>query len=118
MADIFEEFREICLGIYQLDPAYYVSAPQLTWDAMLKHTHAKIELISDTAMFSMIDSGIRGGVAIISTRYAQANEPSMGAQYVASKPTVSLRGVDANNLYGGAMSEQLPDRKFEWVDRA
>ena len=69
-------------------------------------------------MFSMIDSGIRGGVAMISTRYAQANEPSMGAQYDASKPTISLRGFDANNLYGAAMSEPLPDGKFEWVDRA
>ncbi len=105
------------MGIYHLDPAYYLSAPQLTWDAMLKYTHAKIELISDTAMFAMIDSGIRGGGSMISTRYGKAKEPAMGADYDASKPTVALRGVDANNLYGAAMSEPMPDGKFEWLDR-
>ena len=50
LADVFEEFREVSKRIYDLDPSYYISAPQLSWDAMLKITRDKIELISDSAI--------------------------------------------------------------------
>ena len=86
LADVFEEFREVSKRIYDLDPAYYISAPQLSWYAILKITGAKIELIHDSAMFTMIDSGIRGGVSVITTRYAKANTPSMGAAFDPSLP--------------------------------
>ena len=112
---MFEEFREVSKRIYDLDPAYYISSPQLSWDAMLKITGAKIELISDSAMFSMIDSGIRGGVSMITTRYAKANTPAMGAEYDPSLPTIEIKGLDANNLYGDAMSKYLPEKGYEWV---
>ncbi len=58
LADIFEAFRNVCMKNYQLDPAHYVSAPQLSWDAMLKHTGIELELISDPEMFKMLDNGI------------------------------------------------------------
>ena len=61
LADVFESFRTMCISTYGLDPAYYVSAPQLSWDAMLKITGVDLELISEPAMFRMVDSGIRGG---------------------------------------------------------
>ena len=115
LADVFEEFREVSKRIYDLDPAYYISAPQLSWDAMLKITGAKIELIHDSAMFTMIDSGIRGGVSMITTRYAKANTPSMGAAFDPTLPRGEIKGLDANNLYGHAMSTYLPEKGYEWV---
>ena len=115
LSDIFEQFRKICLEKYKLDPAYYLSAPQLSFDAALKKTNAKIELISDPAMFSMIDDGIRGGVAMISKRYARANNPLVEG-YDSTKPRSWIKGFDANNLYGLAMSQYLPLSDFEWVD--
>jgi len=70
LADIFENFREIMLKNFQIDPAHYVSAPHFAWNAMLKLTKANIELISDTAMYEMLSSSIRGGLCQINTRYA------------------------------------------------
>ena len=84
---------------------------------MLHLTNVKLDLISDTAMYEMIDSGIRGGVAMISTRFARANKPG-SADYDPNLPESSIIGLDANNLYGCAMSQHLPDGQFSWVDVA
>ena len=73
LACIFEAFRKICITHYDLDPAHYVSAPNLTWDAMLKITEAKLDLISDPEMFKMLDNGIRGGICVITKRLSRAN---------------------------------------------
>ena len=73
LAVIFERFRSKCLETYKLDPAFYLSAAQLSFDAALKKTNAHLDLISDPAMFTIIDSGIRGGISMISNRYAHAN---------------------------------------------
>ena len=102
---------------YKLDPAYYISSPQLSFDSALLLTGATPELISDTAMYQMIDDGIRGGVAMISTRYARANNPQVEG-YDPSKPISWIKGLDANNLYGWSMAQPLPYGKFEWVDQA
>ena len=115
LSDIFEQFRKIGLDKYKLDPAYYISAPQLSLDAALKKTNAKLELISDPAMFAMIDDGMRGGVAMISKRYARANNPLVEG-YDPTKPRTWIKGFDANNLYGWAISQYLPLSDFEWVD--
>ncbi len=115
LADVFEAFRSMALETYGLDPAYYVSTPQLSWDAMLKKTGVSIELISDPAMFKMIDSGIRGGVCMIPTRFSHANNELLGDQYDVNKPKSWIKGLDANNLYGWAMSQSLPLCDFTWV---
>ena len=115
LTDIFEAFRTMCLTTYGLDPACYVSAPQLSWDAMLKITCVSLELVSDPAIFQMIDSGIRGGVSMITTRYAHANNKAMGTDYDISKPTSWIKGLDANNLYGLAMSQKLPIGEYSWI---
>ena len=57
-------------GRFELDPAHYVSAPQMAWDAMLKKTDVVLDLIPDPAMSLMIESGMRGGVCMISKRHA------------------------------------------------
>ena len=69
LADVFENFRDLCLKIYGLDPVYYFTAPQLAWDACLKMTSVKLELLSDEDMLLMFEEGIRGGISIISNRY-------------------------------------------------
>ena len=91
-----------------------MSAAQLSFDAALKKTNVHLDLISDPAMFTMIDSGIRGGISMISNRYAHANNPLV-AGYDESKPKSWIKGLDENNLYGWAMSQALPISDFEWV---
>ncbi|KAF0138063.1 MAG: hypothetical protein FD143_3726, partial [Ignavibacteria bacterium] len=100
---------------YRLDAAHYLSSPQLSWDAMLLFTHCEMELISDSKMFNMIDSGIRGGVSMISHRYAKANNPDMGALYNSAEELSYIIYLDANNLYGWAMSQPMPIRNFKWL---
>ncbi len=85
---------------------------------MVKKTGISLQLISDPAMFSMIDSGIRGGVAMISNRYAHANNEQMGDLYDPNQPRSFIKGLDANNLYGWAMSQSLPYGEFQWVPEA
>ena len=62
LADVFENFRYICLEIYELDPAKFFSAPELAWQATLKKTKVKLVLLSDIDILSMVRKGIRGGV--------------------------------------------------------
>ena len=114
LADIFEEFRSVCMSTYGLDPAHYVSAPQLSWDAMLKLTDCSLELISDPEMFRFIDHGIRGGVSNIAHRHAEANNPYMSS-FDPSLPTSFIIDLDANNLYGWAMSQSMPTEGFKWL---
>ncbi|KAF0147428.1 MAG: hypothetical protein FD143_3066 [Ignavibacteria bacterium] len=115
LADVFQEFRSVCSANYHLDPTHYVSAPHLSWDAMLKLTDCKLELLYDPAMFQLIDSGLRGGVCMISQRYSRANHPGLGEFYDPNKPLVTLKMFDANNLYGYAMHEPLPMSNYKWL---
>ena len=65
LADVFENFRKTCLEYYKLDPAHYFTAPGLSWDAMLKMTNVKLDLISDVDMHQFVEKGMRGGVSYI-----------------------------------------------------
>jgi len=99
LADVFEEFRNAAHLNYWLDPAHYITSPGLSFDAMLRTTKVQLELISDAKMFEMIDSGIRGGVAMISTRLARANNKAMGDDlFNPNEPESYIKGYDANNL--------------------
>ena len=71
LADIFENFRSICMNHYGLDSACYFSAPGLAWDATLKITKIQLELLSDPDMLLLIESGIREGIVTISHRHAK-----------------------------------------------
>ena len=75
LADVFENFRDVCIENYGLDPAWYYTAPGLAWDAALKLTKVKLELLTDYDMLLMFEKGVRGGVAQISNRYAKAKQP-------------------------------------------
>ena len=111
---VFENFRDLCLKIYKLDPVYYFTAPGLAWDACLKMTDIQLELLSDVNMLLMFEKGIRGGISIISNRYGEANNKYM-KDYDKNKDSKYLMYLDANNLYGGAMSKKLPTHGFKWL---
>ena len=62
LADIFENFRNMCLEIYELDPAKFISVPGLVWQAALKETKVKLNLLNDIDMLLMVEKCIRGGI--------------------------------------------------------
>ena len=114
LADVFENFRDVCLKNYGLDPVYYFTAPGLAWDACLKITGVSLELLTDSDMLLMIEKGIRGGISIISNRYGEANNKYM-KDYDKTKLSKFLMYLDANNLYGWAMTQKLPVHSFKWM---
>ena len=77
LPDVFENFRNTCLKIYELDPAKFLSAPGLAWQAALKKTKVKLDLLTDIDMLLMVEKGIRGGICHSIYRYAKANNKYM-----------------------------------------
>ena len=77
LADVFENFRKTCLQYYKFDPYHYFTSPGLSWDAMLKMTNIKLELMTNVDMFQFIEKGMRGGVSYIANRYGKANNKYM-----------------------------------------
>ena len=77
LADVFENFRNKCLEVYELDPAHFLSLPGLTWQACLKKTNIELELLTDYDMLLMVEEGIRGGICHSKHRYAKANNKYM-----------------------------------------
>ena len=114
LADVFENFRKTCLHHYKLDPAHYYTSPGLAWDACLKTTGQHLQLLSDYDMLMMFELGIRGGITHISKRYAEANNKYM-KDYDPDKESTFIQYLDANNLYGWAMSQNLPTHGFNWM---
>ena len=62
LADIFEKFWNMCLEVYELDPAHFLSAPELVWQAALKKTTVNLDLLSDINMSLLVEKGVRGGI--------------------------------------------------------
>ncbi|KAK3745699.1 hypothetical protein QZH41_007910 [Actinostola sp. cb2023] len=116
LMDTFEAIRDVCMENYKLDPCWYNTAPGLSWDAMLKMTEIKLELLNDVDMLLMVEKGIRGGVSMITKRYAKANNKYM-KDYRKDEKSIFIKYLDANNLYGWAMSEPLPTDGFKWMSK-
>ena len=114
LTDIFENFRKTCMQYYKLDPCHYFTSPGLSWDAMLKMTNIKLELMTDIDMFQFIEKGVRGGVSYIANRYGNANNKYM-KEYDEKAPSKYIMYLDANNLYGWAMNQYLPTGNFKWM---
>ena len=116
LADVFENFRKTCLQYYKLDPCHYFTSPGLSWDAMLKMTNIKLELMTDIDTFQFIEKGMRGGTSYIANRYGEANNKYMKT-YNEKAPSKYIMYLDANNLYGWAMSQYLPTGNFKWLSQ-
>ena len=114
LADIFENFRELALKFYKIDPAHHYTAPGLAWQAALRMSEVKLELFTDLDMHLFIERGIRGGVAMISHRHSRANNNDVPG-YDNSEPNKYILYLDANNLYGWSMCQPLPTHDFEWI---
>ena len=116
LANVFESFGRVCLENYGLDPIHFYTAPGLAWKACLKKTGIRLELLLDPDMLLMFERGIRGGITQSVHRWAAANSPYMGSEYDKSKSTKYLQCLNANNLYGWAMSQPLPTGEFRWIE--
>ena len=99
LADVFENFRDMCLKQYELDPAHFLSLPGLAWQACLKKTNIELELSTDYDMLLIIEKGIRGGICHSIQRYAKANNKYMKS-YNNNEESSYIQYLDANNLYG------------------
>ena len=115
LSDIFENFRKVCTEIYQLDPTYFLSAPELAWQPCLKKTNIKLELLTDYDMFLMFEEGIRSGISQARHKYPRACNKYMRNDDK-NTPSSYLMYLDANNLYGWVMSKKLPVGEFEWAN--
>lgn len=115
LSDVFENFRNTSKQHYHLDPAFYVTAPSLSFDAMLLKTGVQLELIHELAIVRMIQAGIRGGICMCSRRYAKSNNKYISS-YNPQQENVFITYVDCNNLYGYAMCQTLPLSHFRFLD--
>jgi len=97
LADVFENFRTVCMNNYDLDPCHYYTAPGLAWDASLKMTGVKLELLTDYDMHLFVEKGLRGGNSMIAHRYAKANNKYM-SNYNPDVESSYIMYLDANNL--------------------
>ena len=112
---MLENFRNMCTKVYELDPAHFVSLPGLAWQACLKKTNIELELLTDYDMLLMVEKGIRGGICHSIHRYAKVNNKYM-QNYNNNEESSYIQYLDANNLYGWAMSKTLPVNGFKWLD--
>ena len=131
LVDLFEAFRNTCLKNYKLDPAHFFTEPGLAWEALLKTAtkycqHEKkrkdcefcsdefrLELLTDIDMLLMVEKGIRGGITQAVKRYAKANNKYMKDLYNPNEKSTYLQYLDANNVYGWVMVQNLPTHGFK-----
>ena len=114
LTDVFENFRNVCLKAYNLDPCHFYTSPGLAWQACLKMTDVELELLTDPDMYLFIEEGLRGGISMISNRFSKANNPYV-PDYNPKQETSYVMYLDANNLYGWGMSQPLPTGEFDWL---
>ena len=120
-SNVFEAFRNICLEHYKLDPVqhykldpvHFYTSPGLAWQAYLKKTGVKLELLTDPNMLLLFERGIRGGITQVVHRYAKTNNKYIGEKHNPKGDSVFLQYLDANTLYGWAMSQLLPTGGFK-----
>ena len=108
LSNVFEAFRNTCLQHYKLDPAHFYTSPGLAWQTSLKKMGVRLVLLTDPDMLLMFERGIRGGITQ-AVKY-------MGKKFHSKEKNSFLQYLDANNLYGWAMSQPLPTGGFKWAN--
>ena len=115
LADVFEAFRALILKEDGLDPVHYYTLPGLTWDSAFKFGKVKVDLLKEVQDYIFIERGIRGGMTFVNTHYIEANTPLIPDTYDLTQPRQELLYIDANNLYGNALSFSLPQDQFKML---
>ena len=108
LAECFTTFRKIIMSDYNLDPAHFISLPQLAFDAMLKMTQVQIELLTDINQYMLVAQNIRGGVSFVNERKALG-------ETCAESAGNHLLYLDVNNLYGKAQCYPMPVSDYRWM---
>ena len=116
LADVFENFRNKCIEIHELDPAHFFSAPGLAWQACLKKIGVELELLTDINMLLMVEKRIRAGICHAIHRYAKAFDKYM-KNYDKNIISLYLEYLEANNLYGHGMSQKVSGNNFKWIEK-
>ena len=104
----------MCIKVYELDSAHFLSAPGLAWQACLKITGVELELLTNVDMLLKVEKGIRGGICHAIHRFAKANNKYMKS-YDKDEESSYIQDLDTNNLYGWFMSQKLSVNGFKWV---
>ena len=113
---MYFKILETCIKVYELDPAHFLSASGLSWQACLElELEVGLELLTDPDMLLIIEKGIRGVICHAILRYPKANNKCM-KDYNKDEEESFLEYLDAKNVYGGAISEPLPVDGFDWVE--
>ncbi|KAK3107584.1 hypothetical protein FSP39_017789 [Pinctada imbricata] len=115
LADVFEHFRDSILEYFHLDPCYFYTAPGLSWSAALRMTKCSLTLLTDPDMYLFFEQ-LRGGVSMISNKFAHANNPHV-QDYDNSLPHTWIQYLDCNSLYAHTMTFPLPTGGFRWLSR-
>ena len=115
LCDVFENFRNLCLTYYNIDPCHYMSLPAFAWDAMLKMTGINLEYINDIEQYTFVEENLRGGVTTINHRLFTANNKYLD-NYDPQEPSSFIIYIDANNLYGAGMMSKVPYGGFRWLE--
>ena len=113
LADVFENFRNMCLEIHELDPSKFLSARGLEWQAAIKKTIVKLDLLTDINMLLMVGKGIRGGISHSIYQYAKANKYMNN--YKNNKESSYIQYWYVSNLFRQAMLQKRPVNNFEWI---
>ena len=104
----------MCLKDFHLDPVKFLLAPELAWQAALKKTEVKLELLTYIDMLLMVGKGIREQICHAIHQYAKANNKYM-KDYDKNKESPYLKYWDVNSLYGLAISQKVPVNNLEWI---
>ncbi len=119
LADVFEQFRDVTMDNFGLDPCHYYTAPGMSWEAMFKMTNAKVELITDQDMLMFFETpnSKRGGISMVANQYAKANNKYMGSDYDPSQKSSYIAYYDATALYSSCMQKHLPYGGYQWISQ-
>ena len=99
LADVFTTLQNECHDIYGLDLAHFLSAPGLAWQASLRKSEIKLELLTDVDMLLMVEEGIRGAITQAVHRYCKANNKYMDKNYNKDKKSKYIQYFDSNSFY-------------------
>ena len=115
LADVFEYYRELAFDTYGIEPAHFIGLPSFTWCAGLKFTKVNLQNITDSDLYMFFEKKKRGGISVISQRYAKSNNQYL-PDYNEEEVTSFIYQVDCNNLYGWSMCQNLPTHGIDWCD--